>query len=160
MLVKIEKKDLAWDRWYDLSSQELGELIRLPKMGKLLHKLVHQFPRLELAASVQPITRSVIKIDLTITPDFQWEVRTAVLTRTIYIVTATSGGGDQWWLSPCMVANIHTRNKKHLRHIHQHCSLPASSVTHRKKCTVWWSPFGSWWKIPTASTCFTTSTLC
>lgn len=73
--MKIEKKDLPWDRWYDLSSQELGELIRLPKMGKLLHKLVHQFPRLELAASVQPITRSVIKIDLTITPDFQWEVR-------------------------------------------------------------------------------------
>lgn len=79
MLVKIEKKDLAWDRWYDLSSQELGELIRLPKMGKLLHKLVHQFPRLELAASVQPITRSVIKIDLTITPDFQWEVRRCLL---------------------------------------------------------------------------------
>lgn len=30
-------------------------------------------PRLELAAHVQPITRSVLKVDLTITPDFQWE---------------------------------------------------------------------------------------
>lgn len=36
---------------------------------------MHQFPRLELAAHVQPITRTVLKVDLTITPDFQWDVR-------------------------------------------------------------------------------------
>lgn len=34
-------------------------------------RLIHQFPRLELSAHVQPITRSVLKVDLTITPDFQ-----------------------------------------------------------------------------------------
>lgn len=69
--MQIERKDLAWDRWYDLNSQEIGELIRFPKMGKTVHRLVHQFPRLELSAHVQPITRSVLKVDLTITPDFQ-----------------------------------------------------------------------------------------
>lgn len=37
------------------------------------HKFVHQFPRLELAAHVQPITRSLLRIDLTITPDFAWD---------------------------------------------------------------------------------------
>jgi len=73
IVVKVERKDLAWERWYDLSSQEIGELIRIPKMGKALHKLVHQFPRLELAAHVQPITRSIVKVDLTLTPDFQWD---------------------------------------------------------------------------------------
>jgi len=73
ILVRMEKKDLAWERWYDLSSQELGELIRFPKMGKTLHRLIHQFPRLELAAHVLPITRTVLKVDLTITPDFQWD---------------------------------------------------------------------------------------
>ena len=62
ILNRIEKKDLAWERYYDLSSQELGELIRFPKMGRTLHKLVHQFPRLELSAAVQPITRTVIKV--------------------------------------------------------------------------------------------------
>jgi hypothetical protein len=40
-------------------------------MGKTVHRLVHQFPRLELSAHVQPITRTVLKVDLTITPDFQ-----------------------------------------------------------------------------------------
>ena len=73
ILVKVERKELPWERWYDLSSQEIGELIRFPKMGKTLHRLVHQFPRLELSAHVQPITRSLIKLDLNITPDFQWD---------------------------------------------------------------------------------------
>ena len=62
VLSRMEKKDLAWERYYDLSAQELGELIRLPKVGKALHRYVHQFPRLELAAHVQPITRAVLKV--------------------------------------------------------------------------------------------------
>ncbi|XP_040370030.1 DExH-box ATP-dependent RNA helicase DExH12 [Rosa chinensis] len=73
ILMKLEKKDLAWERYYDLSSQELGELIRFPTLGRTLHKLVHQFPKLNLAAHLQPITHTVLKFELTITPDFQWE---------------------------------------------------------------------------------------
>ena len=42
-------------------------------MGKAIHRFVHQFPRLELAAHVQPITRTVLRVELTITPDFQFE---------------------------------------------------------------------------------------
>ncbi|XP_033132908.1 DExH-box ATP-dependent RNA helicase DExH12-like [Brassica rapa] len=73
ILMKLEKKDLVWERYYDLSSQELGELIRSPKMGRPLHKFIHQFPKLVLAAQVQPITRTVLRVELTITPDFQWD---------------------------------------------------------------------------------------
>ncbi|CAH9084541.1 unnamed protein product [Cuscuta europaea] len=73
ILMKLEKHNLTWERYYDLSSQELGEAIRFPKMGKVLHKYVHQFPKLNLAAHVQPITRSVLRVELTITPDFIWD---------------------------------------------------------------------------------------
>ncbi|XP_076912670.1 DExH-box ATP-dependent RNA helicase DExH12-like [Bidens hawaiensis] len=73
ILMKLEKKDLAWERYYDLSSQELGELIRAPKLGRTLHKCIHQFPKLNLAAHIQPITRTILRVELTITPDFQWE---------------------------------------------------------------------------------------
>eukprot|EP00656_Telonema_subtile_P033410 TRINITY_DN3701_c0_g1_i2.p1 TRINITY_DN3701_c0_g1~~TRINITY_DN3701_c0_g1_i2.p1 ORF type:complete len:1741 (-),score=696.10 TRINITY_DN3701_c0_g1_i2:270-5492(-) len=69
---KIEKKDFPWERFYDLPPEGIGELIAFPKMGRTVHKYVHQFPRLDLAAHVQPITRAVLRIDLTITPDFQW----------------------------------------------------------------------------------------
>ncbi|XP_018470327.2 DExH-box ATP-dependent RNA helicase DExH12 [Raphanus sativus] len=73
ILMKLEKKDLVWESYYDLTSQELGELIRSPKMGRPLHKFIHQFPKLVLAAQVQPITRTVLRVELTITPDFQWD---------------------------------------------------------------------------------------
>lgn len=75
ILKKIEKKDLGWDKYYDLSPEDLGELIKLPKFGKTLHKLVHQFPKLELHAYVQPKTRSCLLLELTITPDFQWDMK-------------------------------------------------------------------------------------
>ncbi len=52
MRAQVERKDLAWERWYDLSSQEIGELIKAPKIGKQLHRMIHEFPRLELAAQV------------------------------------------------------------------------------------------------------------
>lgn len=90
ILSKIEKKDLAWDRWYDLNSQEIGELIRFPKMGKTVHKLVHQFPRVELSAHVQPITRTVLKVDLTITPDFQWDDKIHGMVEPFWIIVEDS----------------------------------------------------------------------
>ena len=93
MLVKLEKRDLPWERFYDLTSQELGELIRAPKMGKTLHRLIHQFPRLELAAHVQPITRSVLKVDLTITPDFAWEDKVHGYVEPFWIVVEDQVGG-------------------------------------------------------------------
>lgn len=32
-----------------------------------------QFPKLELTAHIQPITRSTLRVELTITADFQWD---------------------------------------------------------------------------------------
>ncbi|KAK2163706.1 hypothetical protein LSH36_75g12085 [Paralvinella palmiformis] len=70
---KLEKKYFPWERLYDLNHTEIGELVRVPKVGKTIHKYVHQFPKLELSVHIQPITRSTLRVELTITPDFQWE---------------------------------------------------------------------------------------
>ena len=73
-LIKIERKDqLSWEHICQMSPQEIGELIRYPQLGKAIHKLVHQLPKVQMQAHVQPITRAVLKVDLTITPDFRWE---------------------------------------------------------------------------------------
>lgn len=92
ILMKLEKKDLAWDRYYDLSSQEIGELIRFPKMGRTLHKCIHQFPKLNLVAHVQPITRSVLKVELTITPDFQWDDKVHGYVEPFWIIVEDNDG--------------------------------------------------------------------
>ncbi|OIT02580.1 dexh-box atp-dependent rna helicase dexh12 [Nicotiana attenuata] len=92
ILMKLEKKDLAWERYYDLSSQELGELIRSPKMGRTLHKFIHQFPKLNLTAHVQPITRSVLRVELTITPDFQWDDKVHGFVEPFWVVVEDDDG--------------------------------------------------------------------
>ncbi|CAF1146942.1 unnamed protein product [Didymodactylos carnosus] len=70
---KIEKKNIAWERFYDLGTHEIGELVRAPKVGKTIHKYIHHIPKLELAVHVLPITRQTLKVELTIKPDFQWD---------------------------------------------------------------------------------------
>jgi pre-mRNA-splicing helicase BRR2 len=73
IIKRIEGKDFPWDRFYDLEPQAIGELIRFAKMGKPIHRAVHQLPRLDLQGHVQPITRAVLRVELTITPDFEWD---------------------------------------------------------------------------------------
>uniref|UniRef100_A0A8D2P9T9 U5 small nuclear ribonucleoprotein 200 kDa helicase n=1 Tax=Zosterops lateralis melanops TaxID=1220523 RepID=A0A8D2P9T9_ZOSLA len=60
---KIEKKNFPFERLYDLNHNEIGTI----------HKYVHLFPKLELSVHLQPITRSTLKVELTIAPDFQWD---------------------------------------------------------------------------------------
>jgi pre-mRNA-splicing helicase BRR2 len=72
---KLERKsDIDWARYIDLTPSDLGELVGVAKMGRVLHKLVHQFPRLELSAQIQPITRSMLRVELTIVPAFQFDI--------------------------------------------------------------------------------------
>jgi len=70
---KLERKDFPVERLADLSPQDLGELVNIPKIGKTLYQRVHQFPRLDVTPHVQPITRSVLRVELTLTPDFQFD---------------------------------------------------------------------------------------
>ena len=73
---KLEKNsDVTWERYHDLKPQDLGEMVKIPKMGKTLHKYVHMFPKIDLSANVHPITRALLKVDLTLNPDFQFDVQ-------------------------------------------------------------------------------------
>lgn len=66
-------KDFPWERLFDLKPQEIGEFIKVPKLGKPVYTAVHQVPRLELTGHVQPITRTILRVELAITPDFQFD---------------------------------------------------------------------------------------
>ena len=50
-------------------------MVRHVKMGKEIKKLVDAFPSLSLVATIQPITRTVLRVKLIITPDFKWDDR-------------------------------------------------------------------------------------
>ncbi|ODN91338.1 pre-mRNA-splicing helicase BRR2 [Cryptococcus wingfieldii CBS 7118] len=70
---RAERKEFPWHRYFDLNEAELGELVGLPKSARYLRSLVDKFPRLDIQAHVLPLTRSLLKINVTVTPDFQWD---------------------------------------------------------------------------------------
>lgn len=55
-------------------------------MGKEVKKYVDGFPMISLAASIQPITRTVLRVNLLITPDFKWDDR------------IHGNGCESWWV--------------------------------------------------------------
>lgn len=73
VIKKIEKRNIAWERFNDMEAHEIGELVRAPKLGKLVYKYIHQIPKLELTVHILPITRSTLKVELLIQPDFEWD---------------------------------------------------------------------------------------
>ena len=73
VLKKAEKIDVPWASYFDLDPPRMGELLGLPKAGRPVCGLVQKFPRLDVQAQVQPITRSMLRVELTITPNFEWD---------------------------------------------------------------------------------------
>ena len=73
VLKKAEKIDVPWASYFDLDPPRMGELLGLPKAGRPVCSLVQKFPRLDVQAQVQPITRSMLRVELTITPNFEWD---------------------------------------------------------------------------------------
>lgn len=74
ILHKIESKEqLTWEKFYDLSPTQISELLKVNKKNaEGIHKLMHTFPRLELTANIQPLTRNCIFVELLIVPNFKW----------------------------------------------------------------------------------------
>ncbi|KAJ3328346.1 hypothetical protein HDU91_004137, partial [Kappamyces sp. JEL0680] len=71
---KLEKlgDDMSIEVMRDMSKQELGELLRNVRMGDGLKNYVQQFPIVHLSAEIVPITRTILRVLLEVTPDFRW----------------------------------------------------------------------------------------
>ena len=63
------------DHLVEMEAAEIGALIRHNTLGGVVLRAVRQLPYLELEATVQPITRSVLRMTLTLTAAFEWNDR-------------------------------------------------------------------------------------
>eukprot|EP00172_Hildenbrandia_rubra_P001427 Plantae.Rhodophyta-Hildenbrandia_rubra.ctg19755.p1 GENE.Plantae.Rhodophyta-Hildenbrandia_rubra.ctg19755~~Plantae.Rhodophyta-Hildenbrandia_rubra.ctg19755.p1 ORF type:complete len:1383 (+),score=291.93 Plantae.Rhodophyta-Hildenbrandia_rubra.ctg19755:620-4768(+) len=72
---KIERKDVEFERYFDLTPGEIGELVRDVKTGKTVYRLIHYLPHVEMRPKVQPLTRSSLHLNVSITPDFRFDRR-------------------------------------------------------------------------------------
>ena len=94
IIQKAEKIDVPWSAYFDLDPPRMGELLGMTKSGKIVCGLVQKFPRLELQAQVQPVTRSMLRVELTITPNFEWDDSVHGLSESFWILVEDCDGED------------------------------------------------------------------
>ena len=69
---RLERTKLDFQKFYDFDIPEIAEFLKDNQTARLVHRLAREFPRLDLHAHVQPITRSLLRVELTLTPVFKW----------------------------------------------------------------------------------------
>ena len=94
IIQKAEKIDVPWSAYFDLDPPRMGELLGMTKSGKTVCGLVQKFPRLEVQAQVQPVTRSMLRIELTIMPNFEWDDSVHGLAENFWILVEDCDGED------------------------------------------------------------------
>ncbi|XP_064473851.1 activating signal cointegrator 1 complex subunit 3-like [Ornithodoros turicata] len=72
VLRNIEEKNMSLDRIRDMVPKDLGLMVHNPKVGTQVHQYARQIPSVVVVPSIQPITRTVLKVQLDITADFIW----------------------------------------------------------------------------------------
>uniref|UniRef100_A0A8D3C335 Activating signal cointegrator 1 complex subunit 3 n=1 Tax=Scophthalmus maximus TaxID=52904 RepID=A0A8D3C335_SCOMX len=86
VLNRLEEKKLTVDKLKEMRKDEIGHMLHHVNIGLTVKQCVHQIPSITMEASIQPITRTVLRIRLLVTPDFRWndQVHGSV--------------GEPWWL--------------------------------------------------------------
>ncbi|KAH0622176.1 hypothetical protein JD844_024256 [Phrynosoma platyrhinos] len=95
VLVKLEQKNLTVDKLKDMGKDEIGHILHHVNIGLKVKQCVHQIPSIIMEATIQPITRTVLRVRLSITSDFKWNDQ----------VHGT--GGEPWWIWVEDPANDH-----------------------------------------------------
>lgn len=73
---KTEASTLSWRDYLELDSPaQVGQAIRSEKHGKMVYDFLRRFPKLILKCSLQPLTASLLRIELEILPDWIWDSR-------------------------------------------------------------------------------------
>ncbi|KAK9455830.1 Sec63 Brl domain-containing protein [Dipodascopsis uninucleata] len=90
---KTEASQMPWTKYFELTDPgEVGQAIKVERAGRLVFNLLKQFPRVELQAHVQPITRSLLRVELTITPIFDWNPAVHGNAETFWIIAEDCDG--------------------------------------------------------------------
>lgn len=91
---KAERIDVPFSSYFDLDPPRMGELLGMPRAGKTVCGLVAKFPRVEINAQVQPMTRSMLRVELTITPNFTWDDSVHGISEGFWIIVEDCDGED------------------------------------------------------------------
>ena len=83
-------------------------------MGKTVKQCVNQFPSLSIVSNIQPVTRSVLRVRLTVTAEFEWNDK------------VHGGTSEPWWIW------VEDPDNDHIYH-HEYFLLLKKHVSHCKQ---------------------------
>lgn len=109
VLMKLQACGTSLDELASMDAGDLGSLVRHPKLGGRVAGALRQLPYLDIEASVQPITRSVLRVTLKIWAAFDWNDR------------LMGGAVDPWWVW------IEDDANEHLYH-HEYILVPKKAA--------------------------------
>ena len=75
ILTKLEDRKLSLERLVEMDSKDIGLIIHNQRAGPIVKRNACEFPSLVVDATIQPITRTVLRVRLSIRPDYRWNDR-------------------------------------------------------------------------------------
>merc|ERR1719402_446026 len=75
ILAKLENMNFTIDKIRELDGKEVGHLIHHVNAGPALKRAAEEIPMLDLEATIQPITRTVLRVRLQLSANFRWNDR-------------------------------------------------------------------------------------
>ena len=72
LVAKLETRNFTVDKLRELDAAEIGHLVHNVSAGGHIKRAAEEIPMLDLEATIQPITRTVLRVRLTIKPKFRW----------------------------------------------------------------------------------------
>ncbi|CAF2034237.1 unnamed protein product [Rotaria magnacalcarata] len=72
ILQKLDEKKMTPERLLEMDAKEIGIMIHNTRLGKEIKAYASYIPLLKIETQLQPITRTVLRIKLTITAAFKW----------------------------------------------------------------------------------------
>ena len=69
---KLENRNFTLEKLRELDGKEIGHLIHHVNAGHNIKRAAEEIPLVEIDANTQPITRTVLRVRLTIRPNFRW----------------------------------------------------------------------------------------
>ncbi|KHN94498.1 Sec63 domain protein [Metarhizium album ARSEF 1941] len=94
IIQKAERIDVPWSSYFDLDPPRMGELLGMPKAGRAVCGFVAKFPRVDVQAQVQPMTRSMLRVELSITPNFEWDDSLHGAAESFWVIVEDCDGED------------------------------------------------------------------
>ena len=72
IVAKFDDRNVTLDKLRELTGKEIGLLIRNVNAGAYIRRAAEEIPLLDIDVTIQPITRTVLRVRLTILPNFRW----------------------------------------------------------------------------------------